>query len=62
MGITDLFSKRQRRLNGEIPDVYIYDIFPKPLKVQIIHIIRDALGDDGYQCKHTSRITFGISV
>ncbi|MGB7649841.1 MAG: hypothetical protein WBL62_01430 [Gallionella sp.] len=56
MAITDLFSKRQRRLNGEIPDVYIYDVFPKQLKVQIIHIIRDALGEDGDHFKRPSEI------
>ncbi len=43
MAIFDLFSKRQKRLRGDIPDIYVYYI-PQPLKVQIIHIIRDAIG------------------
>ncbi len=41
MAIFDLFSKRQKRLRGEIPDVYVYDDLPDPLRVQIVHIWRD---------------------
>lgn len=44
MGIFDLFSKRQKRLRGEVPDVYTYDSLPNPLRVQIIHIWSDAIG------------------
>lgn len=40
--IIDLFSKRRRRLRGEMPDVYQYDDFPQPLRVQIILILREA--------------------
>ncbi len=54
MGIIDLFSKRQRRLRGEIPDVYTYDELPNALRVQIVHIIRDALGVDSYGSPHAS--------
>jgi len=46
MGIFDLFSKRQKRLRGEVPDVYTYDKIPNHLRVQIVHIIRDAIGKD----------------
>jgi hypothetical protein len=50
MGIFDLFSKRQNKLRGEVPDVYTYDIIPQPLRVQIIHIWNDTLGDiDDYR-------------
>ncbi|MDO8206663.1 MAG: hypothetical protein Q7T38_02450 [Gallionella sp.] len=56
MGITDLFSKRQRRLRGEIPDVYVYDAFPNQLKVQVVHVIRDALGVDRYGSSHASQV------
>lgn len=45
MSIFDLFSKRQKKLRGEVPDVYTYDEVPQPLKVQIVHIWRDTLGD-----------------
>ncbi|MER9646808.1 hypothetical protein [Mesorhizobium sp. M0199] len=43
----DLFSKRQKRLRGETSDVYQYDTIPKPLRVQIVHILRDAIGQSG---------------
>jgi len=48
MGIFDLFSKRQRRARGEMPDVYVYDVLPQPLRVQIVHIVRDSFGVDHY--------------
>jgi AbiJ N-terminal domain 4 len=48
MGIFDLFSKRQRRARGEMPDVYVYDELPQPLRVQIVHIIQDGFGIDHY--------------
>lgn len=48
MGIFDLFSKRQRRARGEVPDVYVYDDLPNKLRVQIVHIIQDAFGIDNY--------------
>lgn len=38
----DIYSKRQKRLRGEIPDVYRYDDLPRPLRVQIVHIWRKA--------------------
>lgn len=47
MTIFDIFSKRQKALRGDVPDVYVYDKIPQPLKVQIVHIWRDALGDEG---------------
>lgn len=46
MAIYDLFSKRQKRLRGEVSDIYTYDQIPESLRVQIIHIIRDAIGED----------------
>lgn len=48
MGVFDLFSKRQRRARGEVPDVYVYDKLPQELRVQIVHIIQDAFGVDNY--------------
>jgi hypothetical protein len=44
MPINDIFSKRQKKLRGETPDVYIYDEIPQPLRVQIVHIWGDAFG------------------
>jgi len=52
MGVFDLFSKRQKRARGQVPDVYVYDELPQPLRVQIVHIIRDAFGVDGYGTNH----------
>jgi len=46
MAITDLFSKRQKRERGDVSDVYMYDKVPPELRVQIVHIIQDALGND----------------
>jgi hypothetical protein len=45
MGIYDLYSKRQKQIRGEVPDVYTYDDIPQPLRVQIVHIWHDTLGD-----------------
>ncbi len=35
--VFDLFSKRQKVIRGEMPDVYIYDQLPDKLKVQITY-------------------------
>ena len=48
MSIFDIFSKRQKRLRGDIPDVYTYEDLPHPLRVQIVHIWTDTLGDNSY--------------
>jgi hypothetical protein len=52
MTVFDLFSKRQKRLRGEVPDVYQYDKIPKELRVQIVHVCTDTLGnsDDYEEC------------
>jgi hypothetical protein len=44
MTIRDLFSKRQKRLRGEIPDIYQYDVIPTAFRVQVAHIWQDAFG------------------
>lgn len=49
--IFELFSKRQRKLRGDVPDVYVYNSLPNPLRVQIIHIWNDTLGDALYHDK-----------
>lgn len=46
MAIFDLFSKRQKKLKGDVPDVYTYNNLPSALRVQIVHIWTDALGSD----------------
>jgi len=45
MPIFDIFSKRQKTERGEIPDVFQYDVLPRELRVQVVHILRDALGN-----------------
>jgi hypothetical protein len=49
MAIFDLFSKRQKRLRGEIPEIYTYDNIPSNLRVRIVHIIKDAIGENEYK-------------
>ena len=44
----NIFSKRQMKLRGEYPDVYQYDIVPDNLRVQIIQIWSEILGDQGF--------------
>ena len=46
LSVFDLFSKRQKKLRGELPDVYQYTEIPHKLRVQIIHIVEDALGSE----------------
>lgn len=46
MAVFDLFSKRQKRARGEVPEVFTYDEIPEQFRVQIIHIIQDAIGKD----------------
>lgn len=42
MKVVDIYSKRQKRLRGEVPDVYQYENIPKELRVQIIQIWENA--------------------
>lgn len=44
MAIANIFSKRQKKLRGEINDVYQYDDIPRPLRVQILQIIKESIG------------------
>jgi hypothetical protein len=55
MALLNLFSKRQSRSRGEMPDVYVYNDLPHPLRVQIVHIIEDAFGTDQYGTHYAER-------
>jgi hypothetical protein len=44
MTVFNIFSKRQKKLRGETPEIFTYDNLPQELRVQIIHIIKDAVG------------------
>lgn len=48
MAVHDLFSKRQKRMRGEMPDVYVYDEIPRPLRVQLVQIICCGMGKPGF--------------
>ncbi len=48
MAIFDLFSKRQKKLRGDVPDVYLYDDVNSIFRVQVVHIVKDTFGIDGY--------------
>jgi hypothetical protein len=49
MKVYNIYSKRQKKLRGEFPDVYQYQDVPSQLRVQIFHIISDAMGNHGNQ-------------
>jgi len=42
--ILNLFSRRQKQLRGDVPDVYRYDELPIALRRQVIVILRDTYG------------------
>ena len=44
----ELFSKRQKRLRGEVPDVYQYETIPRELRVQIFYIWQKVWGEVYY--------------
>ena len=41
----DIYSKRQKHLSGEHPDVYEYDNLPKSFRVQVEYILKDVFGE-----------------
>lgn len=48
MTVLNIFSKRQKKLRGEVPDVYVYDYIPETLRVKVVHIWDDAFGNYTY--------------
>lgn len=44
--MVNLYSKQQKVLKGQTPDVYRYDDLPKPLRVQIVQIWDEAIGSN----------------
>lgn len=44
MPVYDIYSKRKKRAQGEVFDVYQYDVLPDALRVQLVHIFDGALG------------------
>ena len=56
MSIFELFSKRQKKLRGEISDVYQYEDIPQSLRVQVVHIARDTIGQESRYNDTSNRI------
>lgn len=54
MVVFDLFSKRQKTLRGDVPDVYVYDNLPDTLRTQIVHIWSDTLGEEDQYYRYGS--------
>lgn len=55
MMIHDIFSKRQKRARGDVPDVYQYKHIPQELRVQVVHIIEDLTAKVAQRGIHTSK-------
>ena len=53
----EIFSKRQKQLRGEVPDVYQYEDIPQKLRVQIVHIWKDTLRAISF--RSSSKTEFG---
>ncbi|KAA5847292.1 hypothetical protein F2A37_03390 [Pseudomonas chlororaphis] len=56
MPVLDLYSKRQKRLRGEVVDVYDYDTFPNTFRMQLSFMIGELMGDaSDYRSSHQPR-------
>jgi uncharacterized protein DUF7014/AbiJ-like protein len=60
MAIVDLYSKRQKRLRGEVPDVYQYTDLPSAFRSQVVHIFHDLLGNPHGHYSPTNEFCKGI--
>jgi hypothetical protein len=56
MAIYNLFSKRQKLIRGEAPDIFVYDTLPKALRVQIVKIITETIGKDKAYTERASKL------
>lgn len=45
MPVIELYSKRQKRLRGEVADVFTYDLFPHTFRVQLCYMVHELMGD-----------------
>lgn len=46
MAVFDLFHKRQKKLRGEYPDVYQDEELSQTIRVQIVHLWKESIGED----------------
>ena len=44
MASFELYSKRQKKIEGRLPQIFTFNELPQPFRVQVVHIIRDAIG------------------
>ena len=58
MGIVDIFSKRQRRMRGEFPDVYQYDDLPIGFRRQFVFILGDVFTPK-FEPSHHTKLKLG---
>lgn len=67
MAVFDAFFKRQKRIRGELPDVFTYENLPIPFRIQIVQIMQEALGVeadyiDSYRALENIRKAYRIIV
>ncbi|HEX8235696.1 MAG TPA: hypothetical protein VF600_07035 [Abditibacteriaceae bacterium] len=48
MPIYNIYSKRRRGVDEDVPEVYVYDVIPPTLRAQVVQIVRDGLGNPVY--------------
>ena len=58
MGIVDIFSKRQRLMRGEFPDVYQYDDLPIGFRRQFVFILGDVFTPK-FEPSHYTKLKLG---
>jgi hypothetical protein len=60
--LLNIFSKRQKALRGEIPDVYVYDKINPNLRVQVVQIIQEVFGKPTYERRNVVAAAYGLIV
>ena len=60
MGVVDIFSKRQRRMRGEFPDVYQYVDLPAAFRTQVVFILKDLFSYDSHSINEWFEAIRGI--
>ena len=58
MRVVDIFSKRQRRMRGEFPDVYQYDDLPIGFRRQFVFILKDVFSPQYESPHHAGSLRF----
>jgi hypothetical protein len=58
MAIIDLYSKRQKRVRGEFPDIYQYDSMSPAFRTQAAQVIKDLFGDPARDLRNACSTKF----